>query len=94
MEAVQREFPQGTALSRPKGGFFLWPQLPGGLDTVALFPKAVEAKVAYVIGTPFYAEEGKGLNCLRMAFCSVPEAKIREGVARLGKVFREALVKA
>jgi 2-aminoadipate transaminase len=94
MEAIGREFPQGTLLSRPKGGFFLWPQLPGGLDTVALFPKAVEAKVAYVIGTPFFAEEGKGLNCLRMAFCSVPEGKIREGVARLGLVFREALVKA
>jgi len=94
MEAIALEFPQGTLLSKPKGGFFLWPQLPGSLDTVALFPKAVEAKVAYVIGTPFFAEEGKGLNCLRMAFCSVPEPKIREGVARLGKVFREALAKA
>ena len=94
VEAVRAEFPQGTQLSTPKGGFFLWPQLPGGLDTVALFPKAVEAKVAYVIGPPFFAEEGKGQNCLRMAFCSVPEDKIREGVARLGKVFREALVKA
>jgi 2-aminoadipate transaminase len=94
MEVVQKEFPKGTKVNRPKGGFFLWPQLPEAIDAVALFPKAVEAKVAYVIGPPFFATEGKGKNCLRMAFCSVPEDKIRQGVAVLGQVFNQALDKA
>lgn len=34
-ERVLRAFPKGTAISQPRGGFFLWVQLPDGVDAVS-----------------------------------------------------------
>lgn len=91
LSAIQEHFPEEIRYSRPLGGFFVWAGLPEGFNTVELFEKAVAAKVAYVVGTAFYPGENQGLNTLRMAFCAVDEAKIREGIKRLGNVFQEAL---
>lgn len=92
LSAIQEHFPEEIRYSRPLGGFFVWAGLPEGFNTVELFEKAVAAKVAYVVGTAFYPGENQGLNTLRMAFCAVDEAKIREGIKRLGNVFKEALL--
>ena len=73
------------------GGFFVWAGLPEGYNTVKLFERAVAAKVAYVVGTAFYTGENKGLNTLRLTYCAVDEAKIKEGIRRLGDVFKQAL---
>jgi DNA-binding transcriptional MocR family regulator len=79
-------------VNEPKGGFFIWATLPAGLDAVKIFPKALEARVAYVVGSAFHTQEGQGLNTLRLTFCAVDETKIRDGIGRLGKVFEDALV--
>jgi 2-aminoadipate transaminase len=89
LEEVQRHFPNNTLVNKPKGGFFLWVKAPG-VNTFDLFPKAVERKVAYVVGGPFFAAEGKGLDCMRLAFCAAPDEKIREGIKNLGALLKEA----
>jgi 2-aminoadipate transaminase len=91
LSAIGEHFPKEVWYNRPLGGFFIWAGLPEGQNTVELFEKAVAAKVAYVVGTAFYPGEGQGLNTLRMAFCAVGEDKIREGIQRLGAVFKQAL---
>jgi len=91
LSSIAEHFPKEIRYNRPLGGFFIWAGLPEGQDTVELFERAVAAKVAYVVGTAFYPNEGEGLNTLRMAFCAVDEAKIKEGIHRLGAVFKEAL---
>ncbi len=91
MSAIQEHFPSEIRHNHPLGGFFLWAELPEGLNAVTLFEKAVAAKVAYVVGTAFYTKEGQGLNTLRLTYCAVDKEKIREGIRRLGKVFKEAL---
>jgi 2-aminoadipate transaminase len=92
--AIRAELPQGATLHEPQGGFFLWIQLPAGLDSQALFQKALDAKVAYVPGAPFYAREGAGAGTLRLSFCAVEEPKLIEGAKRLGAVLRQAPVHA
>jgi DNA-binding transcriptional MocR family regulator len=94
LAALRAELPAGTGLFEPRGGFFIWAQLPAGLDTRELFPKAIAAKVAYVPGDVFYAREGAGRNTLRLSFCAVEEARLNEGARRLGAVLREARVTA
>ncbi len=69
----------------PNGGFYVWVTLPEGLDTKALLPSALEAKVAYTPGTAFFAD-GDGHSNLRLSFCYPPAEEIREGVRRLSTV--------
>lgn len=83
-------FPAGVAYTRPQGGMFLWVTLPEGLNTVALLPRAVERKVAYVPGQPFYALGG-GQNTLRMSYSNATPEQITAGMRALGETFREAL---
>ncbi len=91
LAAIKEYFPKEIRYNHPLGGFFVWAELPEGLNAVTLFEKAVAAKVAYVVGTAFYTKEGQGLNTLRLTYCAVDEERIREGIQRLGKVFKEAL---
>jgi 2-aminoadipate transaminase len=93
LSAIQEHFPKEIRCNHPLGGFFVWAELPEGLNAVTLFEKAIAAKVAYVVGTAFYTREGQGLNTLRLTYCTAHEDKIREGIQRLGKVFKEALKK-
>ena len=74
----------------PRGGFFLWVQVPEGVDTRALLPAAIDAQVIYVAGAPFFVD-GSGANALRLAFSAATGARIEEGIARLAGVIRTAV---
>ncbi len=60
LETLDATFPKSANWTRPKGGFYVWVTLPAGIDTKAMMPKAIVAKVAYVPGNAFYAD---GLAC-------------------------------
>jgi len=90
IEAIEAHFPKGVRFTRPEGGLFLWVTLPEGINTVELLPKAAQKKVAFVPGSPFYANGG-GENTMRLSFSSVPSDVIREGIRRLGEVIKEAM---
>jgi 2-aminoadipate transaminase len=74
----------------PVGGMFFWLDLPAALDATALLPHAVDAGVAYVPGAPFFTQTGHH-NCLRLSFVTVAPEQIRQGVAALAAVLRQAL---
>lgn len=48
--ALSRHMPEGVRWNSPKGGMFLWAELPKGMDAGALLAKAVENNVAFVPG--------------------------------------------
>ncbi|MFY7856759.1 MAG: PLP-dependent aminotransferase family protein [Rubrivivax sp.] len=89
-EALLQHLPAGCRWSMPVGGMFFWVTLPDGLDATALLPRAVEAGVAYVPGATFFAS-GAQQHTLRLSFVTVSPEAIRDGVARLGRVLKEAL---
>ena len=76
----------GDAMSctMPRGGFFLWGRLAGGLDAEAVLTHALEAKVSFVIGSAFYVDDS-GHDTLRLSFSQPSDAELREGVARLAR---------
>jgi 2-aminoadipate transaminase len=80
--------PKGVKWTEPEGGLFLWVKLPKKMDTNELFSKAVENKVAYVIGSAFHCN-GKGQNTMRLNFSYPSEEQIEEGIKRLAKMVRE-----
>ena len=63
---------------------------PPEIDTTALMPKAIVAKVAYVPGTAFYAD-GFGSWSLRLSYCYPTPERIREGVKALGGVIKQEM---
>jgi len=90
--ALEQHMPQneGITWTHPDGGLFLWVRLPDEIDTGKMFPRAIENKVAYVVGSDFYPNGG-GENTMRLSFSLNSEAKIDEGIKRLAKVVREEL---
>lgn len=53
--AVVRNFPEGTLVTHPQGGFVLWVQLPGEVDSLALYNQAVQAGITLAPGYIFSA---------------------------------------
>lgn len=87
--ALEREAPDGVRFTRPEGGMFCWASLPQGCgSTMDLFTKAIERRVAFVPGMPFYTDGG-GENTLRLNFSNANEATIAEGIGRLCACMRE-----
>ena len=90
--AIKEYFPKQVTYLNPEGGMFLWVTLPEELSAMDLFDKAIEQKVAFVPGDPFYVKK-RGLNTLRLNFSSVDAEVIVEGIKRLGKVLYDLLEK-
>ncbi len=94
LHGLSEQMPAGTTWTVPAGGFYVWLTLPPGLDSQAMLPRAVTARVAYVPGTAFYAD-GFGTRHLRLSYCFPTPERIVEGTRRLGRVLqREAEVLA
>jgi len=90
LAALEKEMPRGVTWTRPEGGLFLWMKLPRRMNATALFSKAIERKVAYVIGSAFFCN-GKGHHTMRLNFSYPSEEQIVEGIQRLAQVIRENL---
>jgi DNA-binding transcriptional MocR family regulator len=90
LESLEVHFPKEATWTRPGGGFYVWVTLPPEIDTKAMVPKAIVAKVAYVPGSAFYAD-GFGSWQMRLSYCHPTPERIREGVKALGAVVKQEL---
>lgn len=79
--AVAASFPAGTRVSRPRGGCFLWVELPPEVDALALHARAREAGVALAPGHVFSAAHVHA-SCIRFT-CGEPWSGRIEGAVRL-----------
>ena len=95
IRALNSYFPAGTKHTYPDGGYYIWAELPEGLDTTALAREiGEELNVCYGNGTIFYSEgnpEGAGRNCMRLNFSGQTEEIIEKYFKLLGKFFTEKL---
>ena len=90
LETLDAHFPKSATWTRPQGGFYVWVTLPPEIDTKAMMPKAIVAKVAYVPGTAFYAD-GLGSWSMRLSYCYPTPERIREGVKALAGVVEQEI---
>ena len=92
LNSLEKYFPTETSWTKPQGGFFVVASLPEYMDTGELFKQAIEENVAYVPGSPFFAD-GEGKNTMRLSFCYPSLEDIEEGIKRLGQVIKNNLKK-
>jgi DNA-binding transcriptional MocR family regulator len=82
--ALETHFPDGATWSRPDGGYFVWLDLPEGVDASALAARALDDGVAIVRGEDFFPRaSGLGRSSARLAYSYESPDRIAEGVRRL-----------
>jgi 2-aminoadipate transaminase len=88
INTMRETFPDGIKWTEPEGGLFLWVELPKHMSAKELLPKAIELKVAYVHGEPFFPDR-QGANTMRLNFSNATHEGIVEGIKRLAKLLKE-----
>ena len=84
---VAASFPLGTRISRPRGGQFVWLQLPRG-DALDLFERAWDEGISVAPG-PMFSASGGLTRCLRLnATAWTPQAQ--RAVVRVGALASES----
>ena len=81
-QALQATLAGRVTWTSPRGGFFLWIELPEGIDDRALFDRALKEKVSFVLGSAFFVD-GQGHRFARLAFSGISHEQITEGINRL-----------
>ena len=89
LESLDTYFPQEAKWNRPKGGLFLWVDLPQPVNTTDLLMEAVKRGVAYIPGSNFYTTDIH--NHIRLNYSHPSIDDIVEGVKILGKLLRDQL---
>jgi DNA-binding transcriptional MocR family regulator len=87
--ALQREIPEAK-FANPSGGYFMWVELPEGVDVAELEKAAGQRQVQFVKGTDF----GGATNTLRLAYSGVTPEQIDEGITKLAEALRSLGVAA
>lgn len=85
LSLLEKYMPKGVSWTHPEGGLFLFLTLPEGMDTVALYEKALKAGVAYVAGSFFYID-GSHRNTLRLNFSFIETSRMEEGIQILASL--------
>lgn len=86
-EAFAKHLPKDAEYEVPKGGFFFWVRLPG-IDSKALFMKAIDRGVAFVNGPAFFANGG-GEDCIRTCFTFAQPDQLEEGAIRMAQAIED-----
>jgi DNA-binding transcriptional MocR family regulator len=86
--ALTDEFPDGCIWSRPEGGYFLWVDLPEGVEAAELLVDAEAEGVTFIKGADFF-DDGSGANSLRLAFSFPSVEEIQQGVAVIGRLLQD-----
>ena len=92
LDALEKYMPPHPEITwtKPQGGLFLWLKVPSHIDVDEMFVDALEKKVAYVVGSGFYTDDG-GKHAMRLNFSYPTEEEIDTGIQRLSRVIKGRL---
>ena len=88
--AVAKYFPEGTRMTRPRGGYMLWIELPTQVDGFCVYREALQKNVSIMPGTIF-STSGRFRNHIRLS-CNQPwSEKLDQAVQTLGQICRKQI---
>lgn len=90
MNAIEAFFPKNVHYSHPEGGLFIWVEVPGDVDTKALFDTCIKHNVAFVPGEPFYPDAVTP-GTFRLNYSNMSDDHIKTGIKRLGDAIKETI---
>lgn len=89
-DAIEQYFPEEVNYVLPKGGLFIWAELPEGKDTRELLKRAIAKNVTFVPGSSFYPGDRK-YHQMRLNFSNMADAETEKGIQILGMLIKEFL---
>lgn len=90
IQAVVRNFPKGTKATRPSGGYFLWIELPGNVNTLDIHRQALSLGISVAPGPMFSAHRGF-TNCLRLNYGHPWTPRTEEALLTLGRLINASM---
>ena len=88
--AVAQYFPEGTRMTRPRGGYMLWIELPTQVDGFCVYREALQKNVSIMPGTIF-SPSGRFRNHIRLS-CNQPwSEELDHAVQTLGQICRKQI---
>jgi DNA-binding transcriptional MocR family regulator len=84
-QLVTEFFPPGTKLTRPAGGFVLWVEMPGGVDSMQLFDRATRLGISIAPG-PIFSPKGKYTNFIRLNSALEWNDRVERAIETLGRL--------
>ncbi|MBB6094623.1 DNA-binding transcriptional MocR family regulator [Povalibacter uvarum] len=85
MKQVAEYFPEGTRVTRPEGGYFLWVELPRHIDALELQRQAASRQISIAPGHLFSAD-GAYTNCIRLNYGHPDDQRIGGALRTIGKL--------
>lgn len=83
LQLIGRHFPEGTRATRPEGGYFLWVELPPGVDALALHRQALARGISLAPGHLFSAGDAFA-HCTRINYGHPDDARFAEALRAVG----------
>lgn len=87
LAAMDKYFPKHVTYTKPEGGMFIWATIGNGATALEKFHEAMDQKVAFVPGDPFYTSK-KGVSTLRLNYTNATPEVIEEGIKRLASILQ------
>jgi 2-aminoadipate transaminase len=88
LDAINKYLPGSVNFEVPKGGLFIWLQLPKFISANELLPMACKEGVAFSPGNSFFIDGISGDDWIRLNFAAQPVEDIEEGIKRLGTALK------
>jgi DNA-binding transcriptional MocR family regulator len=89
-DAIGRAFPQGTRITRPRGGYFLRVELPKSVDALELHRGGIEEGVSVAPG-PMFSANRQYTNCLRINYGHPWTPRTKDAITVLARRINAAL---
>lgn len=84
-EAIATQFPDGTRVSAPRGGFVLWVELPPGVDALALHEQALRRRIVVAPG-PLFSARQRFANFIRISAGTPWSDRVADGIRTLARL--------
>jgi DNA-binding transcriptional MocR family regulator len=88
--SLKKYMPKEITWIEPKGGFYIWLQLPEQISSTEIFKESVKNGVVFVTGRTFDPESIKD-DRLRLSFSNMPKDSIERGVEILAKAVNKVM---
>jgi DNA-binding transcriptional MocR family regulator len=85
-ELILQSFPEGSRVSQPEGGYFLWVQMPPGCSALHVFEQALKQKIGISPGSAFSLRGAKYQDSIRISCATPIDLRIKKSLATLGEL--------
>ena len=89
VQQLRQHFPEGTRVSAPRGGYFVWVELPRKLDAMRLHAAALREGIGLAPGQLF-SPDGRYRHCLRLN-AGHDRPDVAPALRRLGELLHSQL---